>query len=68
VDVDVGYDSAHVDPPIGILKNPRLVSGVCKELRDVVKSHCEKGQLVLTIGGDHSLVSLVSSFFLELDC
>ena len=45
------------DPPIGILKNPRLVSGVCRELRDVVRGHCERGELVLTVGGDHSLVS-----------
>lgn len=46
------------DPPIGKLKNPRLVSRVCKAVADVVADHAKKGQLPLTLGGDHSLVSL----------
>ncbi|KAL5511298.1 CAR1 [Sanghuangporus vaninii] len=46
---------AQQDPPIGILKNPRLVSKVCKAVADVVGSHIARGELPVTIGGDHSL-------------
>ena len=45
------------DPPIGVLKNPRLVSKVTKAVADVVGAHAKEGQLPVTIGGDHSLVS-----------
>ena len=51
------------DPPIGILKNPRLVSKVSQAVADVVGAHVGKGELPVTIGGDHSLVS----FFFILD-
>ena len=44
------------DPPIGKLKNPRLVSRVCKAIAQVVGDHAKRGQLPLTLGGDHSLV------------
>ena len=44
------------DPPIGILKNPRLVSGVTEELARVVANHAKNGRLPVTLGGDHSLV------------
>ncbi|KAL8286263.1 hypothetical protein RQP46_004751 [Phenoliferia psychrophenolica] len=43
------------DPDIGILKRPRLVSKVTKELADRVYEHSAKGQLTVTLGGDHSL-------------
>ncbi|KAH7911425.1 Ureohydrolase [Hygrophoropsis aurantiaca] len=43
------------DPPIGILKNPRLVSRVCESVAQVVGAHAKNGQLPLTLGGDHSL-------------
>ena len=51
--------SAENDPPIGKLKNPRLVSNVCKAVAEAVGGHVEKGQLPLTLGGDHSLVCLL---------
>ncbi|KAF9527036.1 arginase [Crepidotus variabilis] len=47
--------SAVNDPPIGILKNPRLVSRVTKSVAGVVGGHAAKGELPLTLGGDHSL-------------
>ena len=50
--------SAENDPPIGILKNPRLVSNVSRAVAEVVGHHAKAGQLPVTIGGDHSLVSL----------
>jgi len=43
------------DLPIGIVKRPRLVSAVTKAVADVVGGHAQKGELALTIGGDHSL-------------
>jgi arginase len=43
------------DPPIGILKNPRLVSRVTKSVAEVVGGHVAKGELPVTLGGDHSL-------------
>ncbi|KAH8927191.1 arginase [Atractiella rhizophila] len=43
------------DPPIGKLKNPRTVSKVCEEVAATVGEHAKKGELVLTLGGDHSL-------------
>ena len=45
------------DPPIGILKNPRLVSRVNESVAKVVAEHGSKGELPVTLGGDHSLVS-----------
>ncbi|KAI0064721.1 arginase [Artomyces pyxidatus] len=47
--------SAQSDPPIGKLKNPRLVSKVTEAVATVVGGHAKKGHLPLTIGGDHSL-------------
>jgi len=49
--------NASTDPPIGILKNPRLVSRVTKSVAEVVGEHVVKGELPVTLGGDHSLVS-----------
>ena len=50
--------SASSDPPIGILKNPRLVSRVSQAVANSVGAHARQGQLPVTIGGDHSLVRL----------
>lgn len=51
--------STQDDPPIGILKNPRQVSKVCEAVAQTVGAHAKNGQLPLTLGGDHSLVSTV---------
>jgi len=47
--------SAESDPPIGKMKNPRLVSRVCKAITGVVSEHAKRGQLPVVLGGDHSL-------------
>jgi len=47
--------SAEVDPPIGKLKNPRLVSKVTEAVARVVGDYATRGLLSLTLGGDHSL-------------
>lgn len=52
--------SAASDTPVGKLKNPGLVSGVCEHVASVVCEHVKQGHLPVTLGGDHSLVS--SSF------
>ena len=44
------------DPPIGILKNPRLVSRVTESVAMVVGGHIANRELPVTLGGDHSLV------------
>ena len=54
------------DPPIGIVKNPRLVSRVTEAVADVVGRHARDGKLPITLGGDHSLVCV--SFVLTLSC
>lgn len=52
------------DPPIGKLKKPRYVARVTKQVADAVYSHCSKGQMALTLGGDHSLaIGTVSGTF-----
>ncbi|KAF9463238.1 arginase [Collybia nuda] len=43
------------DPPIGILKNPRLVSRVNESVAQVVEAHVRNKELPITLGGDHSL-------------
>ncbi|KAJ7749559.1 Ureohydrolase [Mycena maculata] len=43
------------DPPIGKLKNPRLVSTVTEAVAKAVGGHANKGELPVTLGGDHSL-------------
>ncbi|KAI6127717.1 Ureohydrolase [Pisolithus thermaeus] len=48
--------SAASDPPVGKLKNPRLVSRVCESVANAVGTHVRNGQLPVTLGGDHSLV------------
>jgi len=47
--------SPAADPPIGIVKQPRLVSKVCQEVSKVVEGHVNQGHIPLTLGGDHSL-------------
>ncbi|KAJ7172039.1 Ureohydrolase [Mycena filopes] len=47
--------NAITDPPIGKLKNPRLVSAVTEAVAKVVGGHAKKGELPVTLGGDHSL-------------
>jgi len=47
--------SVEDDPPIDIVKRPRLVSNVTKAVAETVGAHVRAGQLPLTIGGDHSL-------------
>lgn len=53
------------DPPIGKLKNPRLVSRVSQAVAQVVGGHAKKGVLPLTLGGDHSLAMGTISGTLE---
>lgn len=48
--------SSEDDPPIGRLRNPRLVSKVTKAVSETVAGHVQRGKLALTLGGDHSLV------------
>ncbi|KAF5380925.1 hypothetical protein D9615_004104 [Tricholomella constricta] len=47
--------NANNDPPIGILKNPRLVSRVTEAVAKVIEGHARLGELPVTLGGDHSL-------------
>ncbi|TFL07287.1 arginase [Pterulicium gracile] len=49
---DISIES---DPPIGLLKNPRVVSRTCEALSGVVSEHAQNGRLPVTLGGDHSL-------------
>jgi arginase family enzyme len=52
------------DPDIGKLKRPRYVGSVTRAVKEVVEERCRKGELVLTLGGDHSLaVGTVSGVF-----
>ena len=51
--------NAASDPPIGKLKNPRLVSRVCESVAKVVGEHVKAGELPVTLGGDHSLVRML---------
>jgi arginase family enzyme len=52
---------AQDDTQLGILKRPRLVSRVTEAVAEVVGGHARKGELPLTLGGDHSLVSCFKS-------
>ncbi|KAF9265696.1 Ureohydrolase [Marasmius fiardii PR-910] len=53
------------DPPIGKLKNPRLVSRASEAVAKVVAGHERNGELALTLGGDHSLAMGTISGTLE---
>lgn len=50
--------TARPDPDEGKMKRPRLVSAVNKLMSQAVGERAAKGWLPLTLGGDHSLVSL----------
>ncbi|KAG8996297.1 Arginase, catabolizes arginine to ornithine and urea [Tulasnella sp. JGI-2019a] len=43
------------DPPVGIVKRPRLVSKVNKQVATEIGAHAKAGRLPVTLGGDHSL-------------
>jgi arginase len=51
--------SAASDPPIGKLRNPRLVSKVTEAVAKTVGGYAKKGQFPVTLGGDHSLVNII---------
>jgi arginase family enzyme len=52
------------DPDIGKLKRPRYVGSVTRAVKEVVEERCRRGELVLTLGGDHSLaIGTVSGVF-----
>lgn len=53
-----GFVQRSEDPDIGRMKKPRLVSAVCERVGEKVGDIARKGWLPLTLGGDHSLVSL----------
>lgn len=46
------------DPDIGKMKKPRLVSAVNQRAMEIIRDHAMEGRLPLTLGGDHSLVSV----------
>ncbi|KIY43908.1 arginase [Fistulina hepatica ATCC 64428] len=48
------------DPPIGILKNPRLVSRVCQAVSTVIAGHGKKGELPVTLGGAWQAMGTIS--------
>ncbi|KAG9224526.1 hypothetical protein PLEOSDRAFT_1067181 [Pleurotus ostreatus PC15] len=43
------------DPKIGRMRRPRLVSKACEKVYNIVEDHAKAGNIVLTLGGDHSL-------------
>jgi len=51
------FEEIHTDqdPPAGVVKRPRLVSRVTKEVAQVIAYHIKAGRLPVTLGGDHSL-------------
>jgi arginase len=52
------------DPDVGKLKRPRYVGTVTRAVKEAVEERCRKGELVLTLGGDHSLaIGTVSGVF-----
>lgn len=52
------------DPDIGKLKRPRYVGRVTQAISKEVEAVCRRGELALTLGGDHSLaIATVSGVF-----
>ncbi|RUS12520.1 hypothetical protein BC937DRAFT_87667 [Endogone sp. FLAS-F59071] len=52
------------DPDSGKLKRPRYVSVVTKAVSEQVEAHARRGNMVLTLGGDHSIaIGTVSGIF-----
>lgn len=56
------FTKVESDPDIGKLKNPLLVSQTCLAVAESVGSCARAGKLSITLGGDHSLVSLARHF------
>ena len=54
-------DEARKEAAQGKMKNARVVSEVCQRLAKVVGEHAGRGELPVTVGGDHSLVSVTIS-------
>lgn len=46
------------DPPYRGMKNPKAVSAVTRRIADQTYHHASEGRLVLTLGGDHSIVRI----------
>jgi len=44
-----------LDASLARLKNPLFVARVCESVAAAVQAHAERGQLPVTLGGDHSL-------------
>jgi len=52
------------DPDVGKLKRPKYVGSVTHALKQSVEETCKRGELALTLGGDHSLaIGTVSGVF-----
>ncbi|RUS25624.1 arginase type II, partial [Jimgerdemannia flammicorona] len=52
------------DPDSGKLKRPRYVSAVTKAVAEQVKAQASRGNMVLTLGGDHSIaIGTVAGIF-----
>jgi hypothetical protein len=52
------------DPDVGKLKRPKYVGNVTRALKQSVEETCKRGELALTLGGDHSLaIGTVSGVF-----
>ena len=57
-------NTKELDPDIGKLKRPRYVGRVTRSVKAAVEERCRRGELVLTLGGDHSLaIGTVSGVF-----
>lgn len=56
-DVNAWLESGE-DGEVGKMKNPKSVCEVNKRVSQVVGKHAKEGRLPLTLGGDHSLVSV----------
>lgn len=46
------------DPPYRGMKNPKAVSAVTRRIAEQTYHHASEGRLVLTLGGDHSIVRI----------
>jgi len=57
-------NTQEADPDIGKLKRPRYVGRVTQAVSKEVEAVCRRGELALTLGGDHSLaIATVSGVF-----
>jgi len=61
---EVMTNTKDLDPDIGKLKRPRYVGRVTHAVKEAVEKRCRRGELALTLGGDHSLaIGTVSGVF-----